>query len=312
MFLEQGIQTAHPFSKYLLGSFIVFLASQLGSIPLVLVGVLNSIKTGKITSNSDDLLKSIEPNLSLALAMFMFVCSAIALFLVIKYFHQQSIRSVTTSRKKVDFGRIFFSFTVWGTISICSVLGAYFMTDTDVTVQFQPAKFAILFLISIVLIPIQTSTEEYIFRGYLMQGFAGLAKNRWFPLVMTSIIFGGMHVFNPEVSQMGYFVMVYYIGTGFFLGILTLMDEGMELALGFHAANNLIGALLVTSDSAVFKTYAVFKDNSVQTAGFDTIVLPVFVLFPLLLYVFSKKYQWSNWKQKLTGKITLLNATQHD
>jgi hypothetical protein len=35
-------------------------------------------------------------------------------------------------------------------------------------------------------------------------------------------------------------MFVYYIGTGLFLGILTLMDEGMELALGFHA-NNLVG-----------------------------------------------------------------------
>jgi hypothetical protein len=35
-------------------------------------------------------------------------------------------------------------------------------------------------------------------------------------------------------------MFVYYIGTGLFLGI-TLMDEGMELALGFHAANNLVG-----------------------------------------------------------------------
>jgi hypothetical protein len=35
-------------------------------------------------------------------------------------------------------------------------------------------------------------------------------------------------------------MFVYYIGTGLFLGILTLMDE-MELALGFHAANNLVG-----------------------------------------------------------------------
>ena len=33
--------------------------------------------------------------------------------------------------------------------------------------------------------------------------------------------------------------MIYYIGTGFLFGIMTLMDEGTELALGFHAANNL-------------------------------------------------------------------------
>jgi hypothetical protein len=44
---------------------------------------------------------------------------------------------------------------------------------------------------------------------------------------------------NPEVSKLGILCLCYYIGTGF-LRILTLMDEGMELALGFHAANNLV------------------------------------------------------------------------
>ena len=43
---------------------------------------------------------------------------------------------------------------------------------------------------------------------------------------------------NPEVEKLGYLILVYYIGSGLFLGIITLMDEGIELALGFHFANN--------------------------------------------------------------------------
>jgi hypothetical protein len=117
-----------------------------------------------------------------------------------------------------------------------------------------------------------------------------------------------MHIANPEVTKMGYSILVYYIGTGFFLGIITLMDEGMELALGFHAANNIIGALLVTSDFGVFQTYAIFKDNSIPTAGFETIIVPVFILFPMLLFIFSKKYGWANWQEKLTGKTLISNS----
>jgi membrane protease YdiL (CAAX protease family) len=164
----------------------------------------------------------------------------------------------------------------------------------------------ILVVLGAVLIPIQTSTEEYVFRGYLMQGFANLARNRWFPLLMTSVIFGSMHVFNPEVEKMGYIIMVYYIGTGLFLGILALMDEGIELSLGFHAANNLIGALLVTSDWSVFQTHSIFKDMSEPSAGFD-VILPVVVVYPVLLFIFAKKYGWNNWKEKLTGKIDTAN-----
>ena len=83
--------------------------------------------------------------------------------------------------------------------------------------------------------------------------------------------------------------MIYYVGTGLFLGIMTLMDEGMELALGFHAANNLFTALLVTADWTAFQTHSVLKDLSdPQNAGISDVIIPVFVIFPILLYIFSK------------------------
>ena len=97
--------------------------------------------------------------------------------------------------------------------------------------------------------------------------------------------------------------MVYYIGTGLFLAVLTLMDEGMELALGFHAANNLITALLVTSDWTAFQTHSILKDLSDPLKmGFIEIFLPVFIIFPALIFLYSKIYNWKNWKEKLIKK----------
>ena len=84
-----------------------------------------------------------------------------------------------------------------------------------------------------------------------MQGLGLVMRNAWFPLLFTSITFGLMHIANPEVEKLGYSLLIYYIGTGLFLGITTLMDDGLELALGFHTANNLFTALLVTSDWTV-------------------------------------------------------------
>ena len=46
------------------------------------------------------------------------------------------------------------------------------------------------------------------------------------------------------------------------LGIMTLMDEGLELAIGFHAANNLVIVLLVTSSWTVVETESIFRDIS--------------------------------------------------
>ncbi|MGB5459980.1 MAG: CPBP family intramembrane glutamic endopeptidase, partial [Eudoraea sp.] len=149
---------------------------------------------------------------------------------------------------------------------------------------------------------IQTSFEEYFLRGYLMQGLGIAAKNRWVPLIGTSVFFGLLHIFNPEVAKIGYGVMVFYIGTGLFLGILTLMDEGLELALGFHAANNLTAALLVTAEWTAFQTNSIYKDISEPEIGWE-VFAPVFIIYPVMLLILSKKYGWTNWKERLTGKV---------
>jgi hypothetical protein len=302
MFIEQGINKNNDFWKYIFGSIVIIGAAAIGQIPLSLVFINESLKTNKIPANTNKALQSLDSNLSLFLMMLSFVFGFIGLILVVKYFHKQSLLEITTSRKKVDWSRVFFSFTLWTLFTVISTVVIFYLNPGTLVWNFKPVPFAILFIIATVFIPIQTSTEEYVFRGYLMQGFANLSSNKWFPLLMTSVIFGSMHILNPEVDKIGYWVLIYYIGTGLFLGILTLMDEGLELALGFHAANNLITALLVTSDWTAIQTNSIFKDTS-NPGGMWEIFIPVCVIFPVILFIFSKKYQWTNWKEKLTGKI---------
>jgi hypothetical protein len=82
------------------------------------------------------------------------------------------------------------------------------------------------------------------------------------------------------------------------------MDDGLELALGFHAANNLFTALLVTADWTAFQTHSILKDLSDPSEmGFAEIFVPVFMVFPILLFILAKKYKWNNWKDRLLGKV---------
>lgn len=305
MFIEQAFKAKHEFWRYLVGSVIIIAAAVIGQLPLGGIVAFKAIEDGVGMQNIDEstMYTLLDSNLFLFLMLISFVAGMIGLVLVVKYLHKQSITEVTTARKKIDWKRIWFAFFFWGILSSGLVLLDYYMSPEDYVFNFEFERFAILAVIAIALIPIQTSLEEYIFRGYLMQGFGMLAKNKWFPLIMTSVIFGGLHLFNPEVKTLGYSIMVYYIGTGLFLGILTLMDEGMELALGFHAANNLFTAMLVTSDWTAFQTHSILKDVSEPELGFIDLVVPVFILFPILLFIFSKIYKWSGWKDKLIGNV---------
>ncbi len=249
-----------------------------------------------------DLIDKLGSNLVLIILL---VPLALGLFFVlgwVKLVQSQSIRALTTSRKKIDWKRIGFAFFLWGAITVLLTGVDVFFSPEKFQLNFQLVPFLKLAVIAILLIPLQTSFEEYMFRGHMMQGLGLLVKNRWFPLLVTSLLFGLMHLGNPEVSTLGPGIMIFYIGTGLFLGIITLMDEGLELALGFHAANNLIGALLVTADWTAFQTHSIYRDISSPVLGWD-ILVPVFVIFPLLLWFFARKYGWKNWKERLTGKV---------
>jgi len=245
-----------------------------------------------------------DPNLNLVFLLLPFVGGFVFLLLSVRVIHKQSLRSLTTSRDKIDWKRVFTIFLIWGTLSSSMVVIDYLISPENYVNNFDAGKFAILAVIALLLIPIQTSCEEYIFRGYLMQGIGVLAKNKWLPLLITSVSFGLLHISNPEVDKLGSIILIYYIGTGFFLGIMTLMDEGLELAIGFHAANNLFTALLVTADWTAFQTYSILKDISDPTeATISDIFVPVFVIFPIILLVLSKIYKWSDWRNKLLGPV---------
>lgn len=259
-----------------------------------------------------DLMKGIPKNLALIINLLPFAFLLGLLFVLVYFLHERSILSLTTSRNKVDYKRIFFSFGLIVLLTIAGFAVSYSMDSSAIVWNFNPLNFTVLFIISILLFPFQIGFEEYLFRGYLMQQIGIIAKNRWFPLISTSVIFGLFHSANPEVAEMGFGVMAFYIGTGLLLGIMTLMDDSLELALGFHLGNNLMAALLITSDFSALQTDALFKYTGVENPSdiLNEMIVSIAVTYPIILLILAKKYKWTNWKEKLTGKVMPIQNTE--
>ncbi len=296
MFIQQAYSKNFDFVKYLPIPIIFFLLMLFNYVAILVLDMDTEKLIKEQIAHSSENMVFFQTVLPLAIFL-------VFLLVWVGFINKQSIRSLTTARPKVDWKRIFVSFGLWGLISSGFIALAYFTDPESFVWNFKVEPFLVLAAMSVILIPMQTSFEEYLFRGYLMQGLGVATRSSLFALVFTSVTFGLMHIANPEVDKLGPLLLVYYIGTGFFLGILTLMDDGMELALGFHAANNLVACLLVTSNWTALQTPSLLKDVSEPTAGFD-ILMPL-ILYPILLYIFSKIYKWNNWKEKLTGKIIL-------
>jgi len=303
MFIQNALKVKNNIWRYALGIFIIFIFTQIGSIPFV-VAIFNKVGIeGAANLDPAKMMTILEnSNLTFFYTLLTFFVGFIGFLIVIKYLHNQSFVSVTTSRKSIDYKRVLTSFSVISLILFFYTISSFYALPDEYIIQFNLNDFLILLLIAVIFIPIQTSLEEYVFRGYLMQGFGVLAKNKWIPLFLTSFLFGMLHYYNPEIMKLGSILLVHYIATGLFLGIITLMDEGMELALGFHAGNNLIIALMVTSDWTVFQTSSIFKYIGEPNAIYMSLISTV-IIYPLLLFYFSKKYNWTNWKDKLIGNI---------
>lgn len=305
MFIQNALPQKPNLWKYIIGLVVVvFFWQGLGSIPLVVAMFSKSTDLSSITATPAGLADLLGANLFLSVMLSSFIMGLIGLFLYVKFVHKQSIRLLTTSREKVDWGRIFFSFFVT-IIFIGGFLYAGVMMEPEsYQWNFNKEAFIILAAIVLLMLPLQTSFEEYFFRGYLLQGLGVATNSRFWSLVITSSLFGLMHIFNPEIQKIGYAVLTVYIGLGFLMGIMTLMDEGLELALGFHAANNMTIALMVTTDWSALQTDALYVSSAEPQLGGMLIFLGG--MFVLLLGIFALRYRWKNWGEKLFGKVLVL------
>ena len=309
MFIENAKNIKNNWWRYfLVGPLIIFSFWQIiGAIPFGVGFALNADLENLAMDGSNDMMAmfSVFPtkNIGLALFLLMFAVGCVGLYLTIKFIHNQTFTSLTTSRKKIDFSRVFYSFFLVIGISMILVPIDLFLSPENYELTFNLNQFLILLLICLTLLPLQTSFEEYLIRGYLLQGIGITTKSRFLAFTIPSVLFGLLHFANPEIDKLGNAFIFAYIIMGFFLGLITMMDEGLELALGWHYANNLTAALFITADWTVLQTDSIYK--YVGEPDIVSQILPALVIFPLLIYHFSVKYKWSGWREKLFGKVNI-------
>ena len=303
MFIENVLKVKNEAWRYVIGFFIIFFITQLGSIPFTIAIFSKIGLDGGSNLDVKSMMTVLEnSNLTLFYVLLPYVFGFFGIILVIKTLHNQSLLLLTTTRKKIDFNKIAISFLIAGFIIFFTVTISYLISPNEYLFNFKLDTFLILLIITILFMPLQASFEEYLFRGYLMQGFGGVFGNRWMPLLITSLLFGLLHFWNPEVSELGTIFLFQYVVTGLFLGLMTIMDDGMELSLGFHAGNNVLISLLITADWTVLQTDSILKFVGDPKMSIATII-PAVIMYPVILLYFSKKYKWENWEKKILTKF---------
>jgi len=270
--------------------------NTIGGIPLLIaIGVKaaeNPDIIVQLAENPNNLtVLGLDSNLYLFTMLFPFFIGLITFILLIKPLNHRNFTRTINGTNGFRWNRFLISALVW---LIISAIYLY------VYIKLEPLNFKVnnrsmvtlipLMLMSVLFIPFQAAFEEIIFRGYLMQGFAVLARNRWIPLIMTSILFGLMHIMNPEVSEFGFGTMMpQYILFGLIFGLITILDDGIEAAMGAHTANNVFLCIMVTNESSALQTPALYQQIEINPRA-D--LISMFFMGMLVIFILGIIFKW--------------------
>lgn len=293
-FWNKGRFEAH---RVLLTVFLIFAAYFVGSLFLSLDLTINY---PSFNSLSDGSLKGVALLMGknrlffLMLLPYLFVFFTVIICLT--KIHKLPLVAIFTSRKAFDWKRFFIAFS-WWSFMVIAFTSIELLLHNNFQLVFNAQKFFTLFLLSIILLPLQTSSEELLFRGYILQGIKKRTGSILTSILISGVMFGMMHMANPEIAKIGYHILIYYIMVGVVLGAIVFYDSGLELSLGFHAANNLITALLITADWQAFQTDAIIVDSNPPGNGILSMLLALSMLSAFFLLL-NKKYNWKVFTKK--------------
>ena len=240
-------------------------SNTIGAIPLFIIMGIRAAENpdiaAELSANPNDLSPlGLDPNFGLIVMLIPFIAGLAAFILLIKPLNNRSFMSVINGTGSFRWRKFFISAAVWIILSVIYLFAYLKAVPSNFTLNNVTISLLLLVFISVILIPFQAAFEEIIFRGYLMQGFAVLLRNRFLPLIITSVLFALMHGLNPEVKEFGFWTMMpYYTLFGLIFGMMTLLDDGIEAAIGAHAANNVFLCILVTNEFSALQTPALFE-----------------------------------------------------
>ena len=283
--------------KVLATIFLIIFAYLLGS-SFLLIDLGLNFPDFSFASNADiNALSSLMGKNRFFIWMLIPFCFVFITFLLcLTKIHKLPLLAVFTSRNAFDWKRFFIAFS-WWSLMVLAVTGIELLLHKNFQLVFNAQKFFTLCLLSIILLPLQTSSEELVFRGYILQGIKKRTGSILSAILISGLMFGMMHIANPEIAKIGYHILIYYIIVGVVLGAIAFYDSGLELSLGFHAANNLITALLITADWQAFQTDAIIVDSNPPGNGILSMLLALSML-SAFFFLLNKKYKWKVFTKK--------------
>jgi uncharacterized protein len=229
----------------LVGPLLVTLAVALG-VELLGVGSVEEVLGGL------DLAEGITPPLLLVVNLSLALLIPVT-WLVVRYLHNMRPRWLGSVRPGLRWRMLGWctGLALLATV-VALVLASVLLPGEVPAPTGSPAQgtgTTVAFLVIIALTsPLQSAGEEYLFRGYLLQGFGAFVRAPWFALVCTSLLFAVAH------GSQNLPLFVDRFAFGMVAGGLVLLTGGLEAGIAMHIVNNVLVLGLAAASGALPQT----------------------------------------------------------
>jgi membrane protease YdiL (CAAX protease family) len=243
--------------RYGLGLLLIVIITQ------VLGGALALAVMGRSVGELVDVLRTGQAPHGLSSRLFLAmnlpsIAFLLAAWLVVVTVHRRGLLTLITPRSRLSLRRLLQGFGVWFALQALSLVVLYALDPSGVQLHLDLPRLLPFAALALVLTPLQTSGEELVFRGYLLQALGGLIRRPWLLAGINGVLFMLPHLVNPEMSYGAVPMALSYFTIGMFLAVITLRDNRLELALGAHAANNLFDGVFAHTAVSTLPTPSLF------------------------------------------------------
>ena len=233
---------------------ILFVWLILGSMPAVALLMLSGATSAE----------ALSPLAYFLAAMASFVCLLAGLWLAVRLVHGRPFASLIRVGGPIRWRRAAQGFGVWFGLAALLALAEALLYPGRYAFTLDAGPFVVFAVLVIGLVPIQAGTEELVFRGYVLQTAGQWLRRPWVLCALSGLLFALPHLGNPEIAVNPWLLLAYNFSFGVFAALITLKDDGLELALGLHTANNLFAALLANYPNSALPTPALFTVDTLD------------------------------------------------
>lgn len=275
---------------WILGFIFIIVLTFIG---MIIVGMGHGIIDGVRGASNPTL--SDAPSASFYISLLMsFLPIFISILVVYKYFHKLPIKSLMTSARHFRWGylwrTVLIIFIFYSVVSLAEYWlfpseyeGLQFQTDMSVYLKFL--------LITLLLVPFQAASEEFLCRGYLNQALIKYLRSPWVVFAITSGGFALLHAWNPEsAGQMGPYLSSIFL-FGMAMCVLLYFEGGIESAIGAHIANNIFVFGLLGYEDPDLPNTALFTLGEPVIGWTDFAIECVFMI-PLIALIIWANRKW--------------------